>query len=152
MKFLTPELKAYYMSDFTENVLNCKDPFWKLDDNLLYILTNINANQNVQTLYSRRFNSEEDTNVASLLWILVSKNINLELWKEFQKECLRNHELYACKYEPKIKQNMLKHIPIGCMQDNTYFNSGVIQIYINSESLVEHDIFWNTITKYITNL
>lgn len=50
--YLNTELKKKYMADF-HKLLNHEKDFWKIDEELIPILTPINSNPSVQTLYSK---------------------------------------------------------------------------------------------------
>ena len=61
ISYLTRELKEYYITDF-QKLLSFKDSeFWDIDEGLIDILIQINANTNVQTLYSKRYNQIQNT-------------------------------------------------------------------------------------------
>jgi len=52
--FLTPDLKKYYMNDFTKNVLTCEDEFWGISKGIRDILISVNENPKVQSMYSHK--------------------------------------------------------------------------------------------------
>jgi hypothetical protein len=148
--YLTPELKAYYMQDFNDNVLTCTDDFWKLDDNLRELLIKINKSQNVQTLYSRRMNSTEDPNKVSMLYIIYSVKTPIKVFKAFKKE-IRKVPSFRGGYVFKLNVDMDMSVKMGCMNDKNYFKHGVLMLTMKSEDLKEHELFWNIIEKHLPN-
>ena len=152
MKNLTPELKAYYMADFVENVLPCKDEFWKLDDGLADLLTRINNSNNIQTLYSRRRTYANDKNYVSSLWILVSENVKNSKIRIFVDEC--NKKLADFQCVPVEREDMVHTltptIPMNCMTDSNYFNNGAVMISVKSPVQRNHEVFWKLLEKHLT--
>ena len=150
MKNLTPELKAYYMADFVENVLPCKDEFWKLDDGLADLLTRINKSNNIQTLYSRRRTYANDKNNVSSLWILVSENVKNSKIRIFVDECNKKLADFQCVPVEDIVQNLKPEIPMNCMTDSNYFNNGAVMISVKSPVQHNHEVFWKLLEKHLT--
>lgn len=145
---LTPELKAYYMQDFNDNVLTCTDDFWKLDDNLRELLININKSQNVQTLYSRRMNSTQDPNKVSMLYVMYSVKTPIKTFKAFKKE-IQKVPSFRGGYVNKLHVDMDMSVKMGCMNNKNYFKHGVLMLTMKSEDLKEHELFWNIIEKHL---
>jgi hypothetical protein len=148
--YLTPELKAYYMQDFNENVLNCQDDFWKLDDNLRDLFIKINKNKNVQTLYSRRMNTTTDPNDVSMLYILYSAKTPLKRLKAFQKEIFKSVPSFRGGYR-NVNADLDMNIKMGCMNDKDYFKNGALMLTMKSQDLNEHKLFWDIIEKHLPN-
>ena len=150
MKNLTPELKAYYMADFEQNVLPCRDEFWKLDDGLADLLIRINKSNNIQTLYSRRRIYANDKNCVSSLWILVSKDVKNSTIKKFVKECNEKLVNFQCIPVEDIVQNLKPEISMNCMTDSNYFNNGAVMISVKSPIQHNHELFWKLLEKHLT--
>ena len=152
MKNLTPQLKAYYMADFIQNVLPCKDEFWKLDDGLADLLTRINFSDNIQTLYSRKRTYANDRNRISMLWVLISKDVKNSTLNSFIRECKEKLADFQCT--PVERKDMVHTltptIPMNCMTDKDYFNNGAIMIGVNSPVQHNHEVFWKLIEKHLT--
>ena len=151
MVYLTKEIKEYYMNDFTNNVVNCSDEFWGLDEGLLEICTDINKNDNVQTLYSRRCLKDNDENNISFLWIMISEQADVDKINTFIRTLKRQHKFH--KFMPtKMEINgQLPDIKIGATQDINYFQHGVIEVRIESKKLKEHNLFLETIARHLKN-
>lgn len=150
MKNLTPELKAYYMADFEQNVLPCKDEFWKLDNGLADLLIRINNSNNIQTLYSRRRTYANDKNYVSSLWILVSENVKNSTIRKFVDECNQKLADFQCVPVEDIVQNLKPEIPMNCMTDSNYFNNGAVMISVKSPVQHNHEVFWKLLEKHLT--
>ena len=149
MKNLTPQLKAYYMADFIQNVLPCKDEFWKLDEGLANLLTRINMSDNIQTLYSRRRTYVNDRNRVSMLWVLISKDVKNSTLNSFIRECKEKLADFQCTPVTDIMQNLNPTIPMNCMTDSEYFKNGAIMIAVNSPVQHNHEVFWKLIEKHL---
>ncbi len=152
-KKLTPELKQYYMQDFNDNVLTCTDNFWKIDDRLKDLLIKINKNKNVQTLYSRRRNDANDTNVGSFLWIHIAPSVSDDKVNKFIRECKANIAMFAinyCEYKHLV-QNLDMSVKMNCINDKQYYKNGAIIIEMISPEQVDHDKFWSIIEKHLPN-
>jgi hypothetical protein len=150
MIYLTKEIKEYYMNDFTNNVVNCSDEFWDLDEGLLEICTDINKNDNVQTLYSRRCLKNNDENEASFLWLMISEQADVDKINTFIRTCKREHKKFQFDYK-HITAELDPDIKMGAMQDINYFQYGVVVVRIDSNKLKEHNLFWETIERHIKN-
>lgn len=150
MKNLTPELKAYYMADFEQNVLNCEDDFWQLDNGLKDLLININSSPNIQTLYSRKRNDKNDTNIYSFLWVLISKNVSDAKVNNFIRDAKSKLYDFNCQPVKRLTQNKEKHIKMNCINDSNYFKNGAIIMQVVTPEQNEHDAFWKIIKKHLT--
>jgi hypothetical protein len=148
--FLTPKLKAYYMQDFNDNVLSCTDDFWKIDDNLRELLININKNQNVQTLYSRRRNSTQDTNEVSFLWVLHSKTANQKTMLALRNELFEKIHSFRGGFKP-VNINLDMGVKMNCMNDKNYFKNGALMLTMSSKDINQHNLFWDILEKHIPN-
>jgi hypothetical protein len=152
-KRLTQELKNYYMQDFNDNVLSCTDNFWKIDDRLKNLLIKINKNKNVQTLYSRRRNDANDSNVGSFLWIHIAPNVSDDKLNKFIRECKANISMFAIDFfeHKHLVQNLDMSVKMNCVNDKKYYKNGAIIIEMISPEQFEHDKFWNIVEKHLPN-
>jgi hypothetical protein len=84
--YLTSSGKRKYMDDFMNNVLSFnKIEFWKLDEGLPAILTGINSNDHVQTLYSKRPSYKNpDSYPLSYLELCYTAEIELYMLSAYQ--------------------------------------------------------------------
>lgn len=163
IKYLTPELKEYYMNDFNNNVLPCTDEYWGLDKGTRDILININKSNNIQTIYSRKLcNYEPDTiydvvRECSFICFLITEKIVNDINNIVN--------LFETKYEffdfninaPRKFISGYDGMPVdvakmASMYDYKYFNTDVFQFIIESSELKDHEEFWKDISKYLTNL
>ncbi|MEY3498420.1 MAG: hypothetical protein RL308_89 [Bacteroidota bacterium] len=160
---LFPELKDYYMKDFTENVLTYDSEFWELDEGLKEILIKINVNENVQTLYSKRYSSGKHMNEhESYLMFTYSSNVEQKLFKELIPEITTKYScgigydnttcFYTFTYPEKESNNNASNINLACIKDGNYFNVNHIKMYLQSYSLEKHDEFWDDITRMLVSL
>lgn len=154
MKYLTPELKTYYMKDFNENVLTCTDPYWKLDEGLKEILIAINKFPNIQTLYSKKCNELIGENPISYLILAVHKRQAFKLITVFDKIKTQETNLIITQpnnmYAPDIKQiPNAKHL--ACLADKDFFNITQFRFDLIVPDLEEHENFWKELTKYLVN-
>jgi hypothetical protein len=150
MKTLTPELKAYYMADFVDNVLECKDEFWKLDEGLKDLLVKINVRDNIQTLYSRKRTYVNDKNRTSFLWILISKDVTNAKMNNFIADARKKLPDFECVFAKDIVQNRDMNIKMDCINDPKYFENGAIMISLTTPVQFNHERFWSIIEKHLT--
>ena len=137
--YLTPELKAYYQKDFTENVLPCTDKNWKLHPELVDLLKQINKNENIQTIYSKK----SDRNVEpSYLYFSANKVGEKQLIDLAVK--LTNQVKDACFMilPPNEKVYGDKKVIMGCNTNKDFFNVKVFAFQILSKNLKNHKLFW----------
>jgi hypothetical protein len=153
MKYLTPELKKYYMDDFNNNVIKCTHEYWGLDDGLLKICIDINKNPNVQTVYSKKYQAKINEQPISYLWILFSKQTDTDKINKFIRECKSKFKYFLFEYEQK--PNPIVNTKTGvknlCLNDPNYLEHGFINILIHSEKLKDHKAFWSIINKHLKN-
>jgi len=78
--YLDKAKKKNYM-DYFHALLNCKLEFWQLDFGLQDILIHINANEYVQTLYSRKYGLNGFNGDDSYLKFCYSQEIELQIFR-----------------------------------------------------------------------
>ncbi len=158
---LTPQLKAYYMKDFTENVLAC-DNDWKLDQDLADLLVEINRNSNVQTLYSKRYNQQKRfADDESYIMFAYTEQVEQKLFKRIIPEITSKHCFsegfdetacyYTFTYPVSESENLESGIGLGCTNDKDYFNISRIRIYLISHDIEKHKEFWGDVTEMLAN-
>jgi hypothetical protein len=150
------------MTDFNNHVLKYNKPgSWKLDDGLAEILTEINKNEYIQTLYSKKPDICKPGLVnESYLKICYDKKIELKLFREIIPDfkCSFNDpysEFYYTFSLPKLNPNYIaSEEPLGldCTDDKYFFNINTIQLTIKSENLNIHAKFWIKIKNSLSSL
>jgi len=159
--YLTPELKAYYMKDFTENVLNCQDDFWKLDADLINALTAINENKNIQTLYSKRHSHQKPIGSdESYIMFAYTREVEQQLFKQIIPDITAKHCwsvgfdettcYYAFRYPEPKAEAVESGVGLACTEDKSYFNISRIRIYLTSHAVEKHNEFWADITAALS--
>jgi hypothetical protein len=153
MKYLTKEIKQYYMDDFNNNVVKCTDEYWGLDEGVLEVCTEINKNDNVQTLYSKKYSGGLGEPM-SYLWVLYSKDADTNKIDKFVKECKSKLDSFIFEYceapEPIICDP--EGVANLCLADPKYLQHGFINIMLmDSFNVKKHNLFWRIIAKHIKN-
>ncbi len=143
--YLTPELKAYYQKDFTENVLPCKDKVWALHPSLIDLCQDINKNEHIQTIFSRKAPKGEE---ISYLYF-VADEIGVKLLENlFDKLTdVSDFVLYTVNPPEEYKSGSDGSIQMGCLVDTNYFNINVHCFTLISDDKHEQKKFWRTIKK-----
>lgn len=138
MKNLTPELKANYMATFEKSIESSQDfEFNKL-------LTEINNNPNVQTIFTHKRNDVKDKNINSTLCILISKNVSkmaLNRYLQENKDRLADFNWGTYK-NPRNTQQINDEIK--------YFEEGTIMLTLNTIVQHNHRVFWDIAKKHLT--
>jgi hypothetical protein len=156
-QYLNPELKAYYMDDFTNNVLPCMNTSWNLDSNLSEILKEINKNVNVQTLYSQKPDRAKMVNMeSSYIRFTYTKSIEKKLFRNVIPEflqCFTDDEIYYTYDLPRENSNYSdvdKFKELGCIHNPDYFRVNFITINFSSYIYQKHDEFWEMIKNELS--
>ena len=143
--YLTPELKAYYQKDFTENVLPCKDEVWALHPSLIDLCLEINKNEHIQTIFSRKAPKYEEISYlyfsADKVGVKLLENLFDKLTdvSDFVFYNVREPEQYQSKYVGSLE--------MSCLKDKNYFNVDVHCFTLISADKHEQKKFWRTIKK-----
>lgn len=160
-KYLNDELKEYYNNDF-KKVLNIQssdqnEEFkdgWEIDMLIRDQLININANNNIATLYSKFPNNNKEEGLLifdpeSYLRFCYKKEVELKLFRDVISgisQLLYNNESKFYYIHKKNKANVnvssKSKRGIGCIDDSDYFDLNYIQLYFISDSSQEHIKFW----------
>ncbi|MBL7909644.1 MAG: hypothetical protein JNJ41_01150 [Bacteroidia bacterium] len=152
--YLTTTLKDKYMKDFTENVLHGQ--FWPLDEGLPEILTDINKNPKVQTLYSKKCQCVNWGDEDSYFEFCYSQDLELNIFQSiipnliYEFNADTKSRLGYLFQHPKLNPNFHADKPkkgIGCIDDVNYFNVNNIKIILHSTDKQTHDDFWTKIQK-----
>jgi hypothetical protein len=142
---LTPELKEYYQKDFTDNVLPCKDEVWALHPSLIDLCQEINKNEHIQTIFSRKAPKGEQTSYlyfsADKVGVKLLENLFDKLTdvSDFVFYNVREPEQYQSKYVGSLE--------MSCLKDKNYFNVDVHCFTLISTDTHEQKKFWRTIKK-----
>ena len=159
--YLTEEVKLRYMNDFINNVLSFnRNETWKLDEGLSDILSEINKNQYIQTLYSKKCLSAVHGNESlSYLKFCYSQQIELKLFREvipsifYDLDVYEGTKFYYDFNDPHENPNYSKGstpVGLGCLDDENYFHINTLSFNLESYSSEAHEIFWNVIRKRLT--
>lgn len=160
--YLTKTRKKRYMDDFVNKVLPFNAlKFWALDEGLPEILSNINSNNNIQTLYSKRpsFDKTGRQNL-SYLEFCYRKEIELSLFRDIIPSLFLDIDL-----NPEDRLYYLYHFPgthsycssetsigLGCIDDKKYFFINSIKINLESEIQSAHNHFWLNLEKKLSRI
>ncbi len=108
--YLTETTKNYYMADLEKVIAYDKSDFWKLDEGLADILTNINQSQNIQTIYSKKLALKPDMFMIkrnSYIYIAHKKNIKEKLISTLKEIAnLFKDDITIEERKPKINQRI----------------------------------------------
>lgn len=165
-KYLTPELKEYYMNDFKDNVITCTNENWKLDDGVLHTLTEINKSADIQCIYSRRcsneeaFRSEENSSyIALVITEPLEEKMNTiaerlkkkygEQFEMFVNEPIEKYPMAELREQFQEGDSALK---MGCCLREDYFNITVFMPMMCSYDLRLHAEFWADLHTALTNI
>lgn len=161
-KYLTPELKSYYMKDFEEKVIPNTDSSWKLDEGILEYLKKINENPMIQTLYSKKFGPSSSmlSSSKSYLYFTYAEEVEDVLFKDLIPVILSRYsskdEESVCYYGfdyPELRMD--DHdvvIDLGCTKDGKYFNVNNIQINFINDYPEKHNEFWEYISMNLASI
>jgi hypothetical protein len=149
--YLTAERKVDYMADFAR-VLAYEAPVWGLDSELHELLSRINANPHIQTLYSQRYYPGKTYNPdRSYLRFAYAQEVEQQLFKvlipQLVEQFVGRFDAY-CYYGFSYPKDNLVYAEeagpdaIGCLNDPDYFRINQIDLYLESGSLAEHLVFW----------
>lgn len=159
-RYLNIRRKRIYMNDF-RILLKCEIDFWRLDQGLKDILTNINSNEYIQTIYSKRHNLNNFTDQVSYLKFCYYKEVELYLFRfilpdfVYTYNCKPNTFLYYAFSLPSKNDNFIGHsnkLGLGCTDNKDYLNINHLVIYMDSPDLDTHNTFWNDLEAKLTYL
>jgi hypothetical protein len=142
--YLTPELKAYYQKDFTDNVLNCKDFYWALHQDLVDLCKQANQNEHIQTIYSRKNDEVEDW---SYLMFAADEKGEKQLLELGIKMISEFKQVSFLVKAPKKKFKGDKTNDLECNTNPKYFNVRVFCFECDSTKKKDHKEFWDFLTK-----
>ncbi len=166
--FLNPDLKVKYMEDFVNKVLLCNDEFWDLDENLREVLSQINSNPNLQTLYSRKATPPKERGMMfsqtdSYLKLTFVKEFELKILRDVIPECIsiftdKSHESF-CTYQyyypddnANYREDKIGRLDLGCLNDKDHFRVNHVRIELDTSNLADHDKFWQFLNQRLSNL
>jgi hypothetical protein len=158
--YLDKEKKVIFMNDF-KKLLDFEMPFWKLDDGVKNILMNINANEYIYTLYSKRLNLNQPNEDLSYIKFCYYQDIELHLFRTVVPDLILTYNirpesmLYYDFLYPRANENCTigsSNLGLMCTDDKDYFFINHLAIYLKSPDLEIHDKFWNDIEDKLSNL
>ena len=163
-QYLTTSRKEWYMNDF-RNLLKINKEFWRIDnDELKNILSNINANEHIQTLYSKFINLKDLSDNSSYLVFGFSSEVELILFRNTIPFFIDNYNVDSsncqsiCTYEffmPKENENYFENsaeLGMKCTDDKNYFKLNHIRLNLQSGNRKSHTAFWNDLNSKLTDL
>lgn len=157
--YLTADLKRYLMNDFNTNVLKEANSFWKLDDGVKDFLIQINSNNNIQSLYSKKHQGGFGLSDNSYLQFAYSKEIELKIFREvipyflilFNK--VDESKFTYSFHPPEVSDdNTSREIKLGCLNDKNYFNVNSLKFELETYDSKVHDQFWITLGGFFTKI
>jgi len=144
------------MNDFEKNVLCNTHQFWGLAEQIKNQLIKINENPNIQTLYSRKNPFKMGDIMGSYLQFAYVKEIELSIFREIIPSLFMfSKEQDLFKYEfnfPKTKNKENNSIPMGCLDNNQYFNINSVKLYFDCRNHDTDLLFWETITEKLSKI
>lgn len=158
-KYLTPELKQYYLTDF-ENICNLSnEEFWDIDNGLDGLLKEMNSIKDIQTLYSKRASIGADFYIELVSYIELAFSMEIEMQLRYILDSFKlimsdlNIEVEITCYLPRDNPNFNPSSirNIGCIRNPDYFRLNHFRIEHNSLDINNHDIFWIELTKAVTS-
>jgi hypothetical protein len=161
--YLDKESKAYYMTDFNQNVLGCSDDSWKLDEGLEPMLKTINRNAKVQTLYSQKhYPGKRDNTDENYIRFAFAQELEEKLLKDVVPRITSNYSLHlvncVCSYQYIKASERFNHkkdhvtSSMGCRADKDYFRVNTIKISMTSYDYDRILKFWEDITSELSQL
>lgn len=155
--YLNTELKEKYMIDF-HKLLNHENDYWKIDKELVHILTRINSNPYVQTLYSKCGNDQDPNSYLEIAFTVdferkLFRQIIPQLLFEFNKNTDLEGSLYYNYLPPSENSNYkaeLEKHGIGCMDDPDYFRINLIKIKYICFDVKSHVEFWKLLSELLS--
>lgn len=148
--FLTPKLKAYYMQDFNDNVLPCKDEVWALHPSLIDLCQEINKNEHVQTIFSRK--APKGYEISYLYFSADKVGVKL-LENLFDKLTdVSDFVFYNVNKPEQYQSKYVGSLEMGCLKNMNYFNVDVHCFTLISTDKHEQKKFWRTIKNFFANI
>lgn len=155
--YLTPQLKEYYYQDFLRLLEFTDSEFWDLDEDTIGSLRIINANPNINTLYSKRYSGEFGVSGTSYIQFCFSEQIEVKLnsvVKELEKEFVDFAEVYFSLQEPR--ENLVyspdSNHQIGCRTNPNYFNIKHWKLKIETTVENIHGKFWEIVPTKLSQI
>jgi hypothetical protein len=153
------EAKRKFYDKALAHIRACGDKFWDLDDNLDNHIDNINRNDNVRTMYSRRGKNRTGFGLESYLTICYTQEIENKIKDEFvprlnsyfadNKQCS-----FVTYYNPprvdidnEEAAEFLKYI-----EHPDYWNILNLKLELKGGNSEEHDKFWNLLSGTLSKL
>lgn len=133
--------------------------FWNIDNELANVQIKINQNENLQTLYSKRFEMKTDsfgvsrTSYLKIAYRKLIKEILYNSLKEIQ-ESFDDEVILEAKLPQKENPNTrdVKTFGIACIDDAEYFNIHSFKIELESYEIISHEEFWRLLETKLADL
>jgi hypothetical protein len=159
--YLTKEIKARYMVDFMNVLSFDRIELWKLDAGLPDVLSEINRNEYIQTLYSKKCSLKNPENgCLSYLEFCYSEKVELRLFRIlipslfYDLGALEGTKFYYDFNEPKDNPNHKRkeNVGLGYLDDENYFRINTIRFSLESYLIAAHQIFWDIVKKKLSSV
>jgi hypothetical protein len=159
--FLSPDLKKYYMDDFTKNVLTCTDEFWGISNDIKDILIKVNENQKVQSIYSHKQTFNDWGMKPSYIDIAFTQDIELTIFRDiipYFQACYNtdDHNKFNYYYSyPKSDEDVKEKNgtnDLASRTDKDYWKINNIRFELTTNSKDVDDKFWQDIQAKFAGL
>jgi hypothetical protein len=146
--YLTPKLKEYYQKDFFDNVLTCTDEEWMLHPKLIDLCQQINKNEHIQTIFSRKADIFEKRSYLYFSADEIGAKILEKLANKFNDK-FDYFDFFVNK--PKKHKTKNLSLKMGCISNEDYFNIDVYCFEYYEPNKREHKKFWKFIKKHLVD-
>ncbi|TAI48991.1 hypothetical protein [Flagellimonas allohymeniacidonis] len=158
--YLDIGLKKYYDRAYQE-VKTSGNVFWSLDEGLAPFLEEINSNEHIQTIYSKRGPYMGGFKLYSYVAIAYSQKVELSLFRNVipifisKYNELRDGECiyeYRKPYKREDKEKDVEVLDLMCIKDPNYFNVHHIRLELKGIGHNTHNEFWVDLAKYLSEI
>lgn len=158
--FLTPISKRYYQKAFKDLLQYDGSEFWKLGEGLQRILTDINRNEQIATLYSKKCHDfhQYGINPTSYLQLAYTQNLKnaLETTLKNIVSIFQNNGITISILEesPRDNPNLNPNskVRLACITDVDYFRINTYSIEIEGGDKDDHEHFFKILHKKLSEL
>ena len=145
------------MQDFNKNVLTCNIDYWRIDNGLKDILININNNPDVQTLYSKNYDSckcESCRRNGGESYLIVSISRKYEekmckIVKQFKK-LFKNGGFMFEEYCDFFNGGGSKISNMECNKNPQYFNISSFKFQLVTNDEKRQRFFWQFLNNNLS--
>lgn len=160
------------MNDFKLLLRFNQSQFWMLDKQLREILSNINSNPKIQSLYSKKYDNKSGNlfkesylhlgffnsmrqPLDELILTLDNKYRDFTNTK-FRKGIISKEKVLRCSINDPLENTNYIHSnsdsPLGCIRNPNYFRIFHIEFELKSSKEHLHEMFWNDLNENLKKL